>query len=401
MRGSGSIFPAITRGGKTVYKVEVSLGKKADGTRRRVRRTAHSKSDAKRLLLELLAQAQQGALAEGPSERLDSFAAWWFHTIKAHQVRPATLGDYQDRYRRTISPLLGNKKLCDVASRDIANWMKHLSAAGASTATINGARQVLSMLLKAAEEYGHIQKNPAKFVSRHKKSFGERTQVKQPWSQEEAQGVLVLSKGHHLELPLALATILGMRRSEILGLQWPDLDFPKGTLTVHRVRRDERTIDEEGRVSVVTVTYPPKSASSRRQIPMGSIVQAAVLAHRERQQEAGHFDDQGWVFATRTGNPISPSRLSKVFKEFLKLHGVRPIRFHDVRHTAVTLSLEAGVRIEVVSQMVGHSRIDTTKSIYAPVVQAINPEYTEKMDDYLGGNTQTFVSAEEVSEDVE
>ena len=59
------------------------------------------------------------------------------------------------------------------------------------------------------------------------------------------------------------------------------------------------------------------------------------------------------------------------------------------------------MRIEVVSQMVGHSRIDTTKSIYAPVVRAINPEYTEKMDDYLGGNTQTFVSAEEVSEDVE
>jgi hypothetical protein len=108
VRGSGSIFPAITRGGKTFYKVEVSLGKKADGTRRRVRRTAHSKSDAKRLLLKLLAQAQQGALAEGPSEKLDSFAHWWFHTIKAHQVRPATLGDYQDRYRRTVSPLLGN-----------------------------------------------------------------------------------------------------------------------------------------------------------------------------------------------------------------------------------------------------------------------------------------------------
>jgi len=108
MRNSGTIFTTTTRGGKTVYKVEVSVGKKADGTRRRVRRTAHSKSGAKRLLLELLAQAQQGALAEGPSERLDSFAAWWFHTIKAHQVRPATLGDYQDRYRRTVSPLLGN-----------------------------------------------------------------------------------------------------------------------------------------------------------------------------------------------------------------------------------------------------------------------------------------------------
>ena len=79
----------------------------------------------------------------------------------------------------------------------------------------------------------------------------------------------------------------------------------------------------------------------------------------------------------------------------------RPIRFHDVRHTAVTLSLEAGVRIEVVSQMVGHSRIDTTKSIYAPVVQAINSEYTEKMDDYLGGTSQQMFVVAEVVEDVE
>jgi hypothetical protein len=185
---------------------------------------------------------------------------------------------------------------------------------------------------------------------------------------------LALSRGHHLELPLplALATLFGMRRSEILGLQWPDFDFLKGTLTIHRVRRDERTIAENGHVSVSTVTYPPKSASSWRQIPMGSIVQAAVLAHRQRQQERGYFHPVGWLFATRTANPVSPSRLSRVFKGFPRENNIREIRFHDVRHTAVTLSLEAGVRIEVVSHMVGHSRIDTTKSIYAPVVQAID-----------------------------
>ena len=153
--------------------------------------------------------------------------------------------------------------------------------------------------------------------------------------------------------------------------------------------------------NVSTVTYPPKSVSSRRQIPLGSIVQAAVLAHRQRQQERGYFDPVGWVFATRTANPVSPSRLSRVFKGFLRENGIREIRFHDVRHTAVTLSLEAGVRIEVVSQMVGHSRIDTTKSIYAPVVQAINSEYTEKMDDYLGGTSQQMFVVAEVVEDVE
>ena len=401
MRKAGSIFTTKNRGGETVYKVEVSLGTDITGTRRRVRRTAHSKSEANTLLTELLTQAHQGLLKAGPSEKLDSFAHWWFHTVKATQVRPATLGDYQDRFTRSVSPALGNKRLGEITPRDIANWMKHLSSSGASTATVNGARQVLSMLMKAAEEYGHIEKNPAKFVSRHRKTFGEKTHVQQPWSQEEARLALRLSKGHPLELPLALATILGLRRSEILGLQWPDFDFHKGTLTILRVRRDERTIAENGQVRVLSVTYPPKSASSRRQIPMGSLVQAAVLAHRHRQQDAGFFDEKGWVFATRTGNPMSPARLSRLFREFHAANGIRPIRFHDLRHTAVTLSLEAGVRIEVVSQLVGHSRIDTTKSIYAPVVQAINSEYTERMDDYLGGISEPIHTVEEVVEDVQ
>jgi len=125
------------------------------------------------------------------------------------------------------------------------------------------------------------------------------------------------------------------------------------------------------------------------------------LAQRQRQQRAGTFDQAGWVFATRTGNPLSPSRLSRLFRQFLKKNGIRPIRFHDVRHTAVNLALEAGVRIEVVSQMLGHSRIDTTKSIYAPVVKAINSEYTEKMDDYLRGSTEKLFTDFEAARDVE
>ena len=213
--------------------------------------------------------------------------------------------------------------------------------------------------------------------------------------------MLTHARGTALELPLSLAAILGMRRSEILGLQWSDFDFQQGTLTIHRVRRDERTTNKNGQVSVTTVTYPPKSASSRRQIPLGSLVQTAVLSHRERQQQAGYFDERGWVFATRTGNPLSPHRLSQLFRQFLTDHKIRPIRFHDARHTAVTLALEAGVRIEVVSQMVGHSRIDTTKSIYAPVVQAMNPEYTEKMDDYLSSSSNSLLAPKEVPEDVE
>ena len=107
------------------------------------------------------------------------------------------------------------------------------------------------------------------------------------------------------------------------------------------------------------------------------------------------------MFATHTGNPIGPSRLSKIFRDFLKEKGFRHIRFHDLRHSTAHLSLEAGVRIETLSQILGHSRIDTTKSIYAPFVEAINSEFTERLDDFIGGTAIPHLASEEVDFDVE
>jgi hypothetical protein len=90
MRPQGSIFSVKNKSGRTVYKVEVSVGKRADGTRRRIRRTAETLVEAQELRIQLLSQKQLGELSEGRNERLDSFALWWLRTVKAQEVRPAT-----------------------------------------------------------------------------------------------------------------------------------------------------------------------------------------------------------------------------------------------------------------------------------------------------------------------
>ena len=399
MRPQGSIFSVKNKSGHTVYKVEVSVGKRADGTRRRIRRTAKTLVEAQEIRIQLLSQKQLGELSEGRNERLDSFALWWLRTVKAQEVRPATAGDYEDRYRRVISPFLGNKRLGDIQPRDVAEWMKALSSTY-SVATINGARRVLSMILQAAVAFDHLQRNPISAVRPHK-ALVPLDSDRGAWSKSEAMEALSAAKGNAVELPLTLALMLGLRRSEILGLRWDDFDFEKGTLTISRVRRDERTLNQDGTASIKTVTYPPKSASSRRRIPLSSTVMAALIGHRERQQSKGFFRQDHWVFATHTGNPIGPSRLSKVFRDFLKEKGFRRIRFHDLRHSTAHLSLEAGVRIETLSQILGHSRIDTTKSIYAPFVEAINSEFTERLDDFIGGTAIPHLASQEVDFDVE
>ena len=122
---------------------------------------------------------------------------------------------------------------------------------------------------------------------------------------------------------------------------------------------------------------------------MGALIQSAVMSHRELQERKGFYEDGGWVFATRTGSPISPTRLSKLFHDFQSAHSLRRIRFHDLRHSAASLSLSAGTRLEAVSQVLGHSRIDITKAIYAPQVEALGDEYVLNIDSYLLSDLST------------
>ena len=119
----GTVFPYQNRSGKTVWKVEVTVGHYPDGRRRRVRKTGETKTEALRLKNQLLHDAQTGELALAGNERFGEFATWWFETIKKDQVRPATYADYKERYLRWIAPVFGHRKLADISSRDIANWM--------------------------------------------------------------------------------------------------------------------------------------------------------------------------------------------------------------------------------------------------------------------------------------
>jgi integrase len=295
---------------------------------------------------------------------------------------------------RWIEPVFGRRKLADITSRDIANWMANLTKSGYAPKTINGSRQILRMIMQAAVDYDRLHKNPVLAVPA-KKIRGSYKYVRPAWTKDEATAALHALKGTEIELPIALAMILGLRRGETLGLKWGDFNFEDGTVSIRRARREYRDISFDGKTRSLVETTDTKTRSSNRTLRLGALIQNAVMSHRELQQERGFYDIEGWVFATRTNNPISPTRLSKLFYEFQEQHGLRRIRFHDLRHTAAHLSLSAGTRLEAVSQVLGHSRIDITKAIYAPNVEALGDEYVANIDSYL--LSPTGLDATEVS----
>jgi integrase len=199
---------------------------------------------------------------------------------------------------------------------------------------------------------------------------------------------LSAAQGTEFDLFLNIALTLGLRRGEILGLRWTDIDINAGTISVRQTLKEEKRFTASGRANVTLVTDKPKTRASERTLKIGLNALSAIQRHREYvdglRRVAGHaWTDSQWVFVSVTGTPLHPSNVNHRFTRFCRDAQLRHIRIHDLRHTSAVLGLEAGVRLEAVSQALGHTRVDVTKSIYAPYVQVLADEFTTALDDSL------------------
>jgi integrase len=388
INGNGCIFKVHNKAGKAVWKIEVTIGHRPDGKRIRTRRTAHSLAAAREIQRQLIAELHTGDLRTKSSETLKDYSLWWLKTVKAMRVRPSSLADYEYRLRRNAFPHFGLRRLHDITSRDIENWLHTMQQSGIATSTINGARQVVGSVFKHAVKSGMIAKNPVDLTERARRLPGEKTSVQPPWSLSEAQHVLEVTRGTEFDLFARLGVLLGARRGEILAVKWQDIDFEKGSLAITGSLREQRTIQLDGSTRTSLVVGDTKTLSSRRKLALTAEVLASIQRHRDvieaRRKSAGsRWQETDWVFVDSIGGLTYPSNFAKRFNGFLRDNGVRRIRIHDMRHTSAVLSLEAGVRLEAVSQPLGHSRIDITKSVYAPYVQPLITEFAFGLSDYV------------------
>jgi integrase len=240
---------------------------------------------------------------------------------------------------------------------DVRNIIAVLNEAGLGTRMVQYVHAVLRNALESAVRDELIPRNVAKLVRVKTPTY----EVGRGLTVDQARTLLRVAKGERLAALYVLAVYLGLRRAELLGLQWEDVDLEEGTLEVVRTLQ---------RVDGALRFVPPKTRHSRRTVPLPGPCVDALKGHRTRQDKerlalGPQWQDHGMVFATTVGTPIEPDNLSRSWYKVRGALGEPQPRFHDLRHTCVSLLLAEGAPPHVVQQIVGHSAIDVTMSIYA------------------------------------
>lgn len=382
--GDGSIFKTKDGRGRMKWKVEVTIGHNPDGSRKRTRRTATSHADAKKIRRKLLTDRDDYRLNfDNPT--LDTFALWWIRDVKALQVKLATAADYEHRYRKIISPTFGHMTLADISSQDVSTWIGDLRLNYADT-SINGALRVMKMILSAAVDHQYLRLNVASRIPGIK-SHESSTPPNRPWNIHETRSAVESAKTHPFGIPVLLALQLGLRKGEILGLKWGDIDFEEGLMHIRRSRREFLAYNPDGSTRFDEAETEPKTRASKRTLIIGDTLQQVLLAEAHRVFGGPFTTDEAHLFSnSRTGAPVTTKDFANQFEDFVQASDLRKVRFHDLRHSAAQAALAAGIRIESVSQSLGHSRIDTTKAIYAPSVQPLSAEFGSTLENFLSSD---------------
>jgi integrase len=236
---------------------------------------------------------------------------------------------------------------------------------------------VLHKALEQAVRWNLVPRNVADLV--HSPRSGQ--QQMRALSPEQTRTLLEGAADGPLEAILTLAVTTGMRKGELLGLRWSEVDLERGALRVVGTVQRHPNGD--------LVVSPPKTPRSRRQVELTPVALDALRRHRSRQVETRlllgpEWNEAGLVFPSSLGKPQDGSHLLYgLFHPLLKRLGLPIIRFHDLRHTAATLLLGQGIHPKIVSEMLGHSTIAITLDLYSHITPTMQRDAARTMNELL------------------
>lgn len=294
--------------------------------------------------------------------------------------KPNTLCTYQSRVEKDIIPYIGSVKLGDLTNLHIQKLLNKLEKGSSerkalAPKTVRSVHGILHKALHQAVVVGYIPTNPADNCKLPKLTKPELS----PIMDEDLKRFVRAIHGHEYENLFMLALFSGMREAEICGLQWSDVDWENGLITVKR--QYQRDLKGGGHRIVET----PKNGRRRAVAVPPSIIQ---VLKREKVRQMEHqlkarelwANAKGWLFTDDAGQPVKPERVYKQYKKIVTALGLPDSRFHDLRHSYAINALAAGDNIKSVSDNLGHATTAFTMDVYGATSEAMRKQTQDIME---------------------
>jgi len=354
------------------WEGRVELPPDTDGNRRRKYVYADRRQECQRMVNELIYKLETSDFADAGRLTVNAYLEKWFEVYKQH-LAGSTAQGYRNYVFNHMLPYFGQTKIKELKPIHIEQFY-NVERKKYKEKTVLQTHHILSIALQDAVKNNLITKNPCALV---KAPSPDEYEITVP-DLSVYFAILNAAVGTEHEIPILLAGMCGLRREEVFGLTWNDIDFQEATLTIRQVV----TTKEKNQLDIKT----PKTRLSARTISIPEDV-LAVLAERK---------SVGYV-ASQDGSITHPNNYSNRFKNFLKNHKLPHIRFHDLRHFHATLLMEAGVPLKHIQARMGHSTLQMAAH-YQHVVKKSDTVVLEKLSAHIkkkispggqsGGQTQ-------------
>jgi integrase len=349
--GEGSVYQR--KDGRWVASAYVLA---SDGSMKRVQRYGKTRKEAYDKLTKLQENSNRNLAVPDRPWKLGEYLDYWLTHVAKQSVRSTTYAKYEQTVRLYLKPNLGSQRLDRLRVAKLQTFFNGRLRAGDSVAKVHAMRTTLSSALTRAMREELISVNPARLVTLP----AEAPARVRPWNADEAKLFLAVARDHPLYPAFVLMLLYGLRRGEVLGLSWDEVDLETDVLSIQRqVQR------VEGALALVDV----KTRAGRRSLPLlpwarDALIEQAAWQSGKKRRAKGEWTETGLVFTTRTGKAIQPRSLSRSFERLVQASGLRPIRLHDLRHSVASLLKRVGVSPRDAMEILGHSRISVTMEIY-------------------------------------
>lgn len=360
------------------WAIVIDVPDPATGKRRRKWHSfAGGKREAQVECARLISEIKGGIYLEPHKTTLAKFLERWLEH-ETPNVSPKTLERYKELATKTIVPLIGDVIISKLKAERIDGAMaKALQSGrrdgngGLSPRTVHHMRRVLVKALNQAVTWDMLAKNPALATK------APKVERKQMTSYDVAQTATLLNavRPTRIYVPVVLAAMCGLRRGEIVALQWKHVDLDGKSLSI--VRSAEQT--------TTGVRYKEPKSGRARTVALSATVIDDLRRHRARLAEEQlrlgiRIDDESFVVAQPDGRPIQPRSLTHEWVRIITDTALPRIRFHDLRHTHASQLLAAGVHPKIASERLGHSSIGITLDLYSHVMPGMQADAAEQVD---------------------